>query len=159
MADKHTIPKGQRAMDLLPPDVRPLIASIADEARGGPWIKAYHAARDLAKFATSVGEGDFTLTDIARRIMITALLQGLKADPGKCTDPFQSSVYANSARKDFRRSARLYVNKIGGPAAVEAEMTEWVQAHKDEAQQWGEDRMVISGGENDEDRGNRGNGL
>jgi hypothetical protein len=80
------------------------------------------------------------------RLMVAALLERLGTKVPSCSDPFQATVFNNSARKDHRRLARRYCKKAGGKEAVSAQMEAWAKEHSDELESV-DTGMMIRGAE------------
>ncbi len=123
----------------MPPELRDIIKTSAEGAKGAPWIVAYNTVDNFHSMLQSsvdsaaeagvedVAERDRILADGNRflKAMVTALLECMDASPRNCSDPFQAAVYKDSDRKDFRKAAKRYLAKIGGPEAAARAMQKW----------------------------------
>ena len=125
----------RQARGNIPPEVKSMIAGMAENAKGQPWIVAYWAVGDLIGLVLHLAnreKGYLTerqLNAMAAE-MTTVLLEGMSPLPKGCDDPFQSSAYHTSSRGDLNRLAQQYVDGIGGPEVASTRMTEWKKENR-----------------------------
>ena len=97
--------KDDFAVPLVPATFAPLIDKAVEHAQGRPWIVTYWATQAFHEILDTIlnegpppSEKEIAGVGAHFRLMITALLERLGADPLVCSDPFQATVYSNSAR-------------------------------------------------------------
>lgn len=133
-----TLPKSKSAYSMLSPEFQALVDTATEAVKDKPWAAVYFAVDDFYQMmhpslgGVTSSDAGIESVDANFRTMVAALLEHLGADAVPCSDPFQASVFNNSAFKDYRRLARQYLKSAGGGKAVEAQMKVWGEEHREE---------------------------
>ncbi len=130
---------GKPANKLLPPQMRHIVETAAERAKGRAWFFAFSAAANFKRvFETPPEEttepevDEMEADETLYRTMVGALIEQLDGLDKTCSEAHQAALYLRSSRKDHQKAAALYEKKAGGPKAVQAEMDAWSAAHEDE---------------------------
>lgn len=115
------LPEGALAMERVAPDMQDMLRNMAQAAKGQPWSVAYAFGVRMRDAAASTTAGT-DAADVVLHLHMTAFLELLGADSDRCDDPFQSSLYKTTLRRDFDQAAKDYVRAHGGEKAVMREM-------------------------------------
>ena len=142
---------GTLAYEILSDSNRVVVDYVAENVKGKPWVAVFAAVKDAeAKFQHNLDsildstggslnptERQAAAEDHARNfaIFIAALLERIGANSFKVDDPFQATLYINSARPEFWEAAKPYILSIGGMDKLSDAMKAWVIKHPEEKDQ------------------------
>lgn len=120
----------------LPDEVKALLNEIVSSTKGQPWFRTAECVENLAQLFVALPSEESGITvkhaqDLFEQT-VTVLLEMKGANPRVCQDPFQVPVYRSASNKTFVRAADRYEKRMGGKAAIQKAMQEWIEDNNPE---------------------------
>ena len=127
-----TLPYGQRAYNVLPPDRQRHVDALARQVRGKPWPAICETAEAVCKSYEVGVTASQAIREAAEKnsaIAMTAFIERIGATPFGLDSPHQANLYRSCARQDYRDAAAQYIRELGGERALPEAMETWELNH------------------------------